>query len=227
MVVAVDSAAISQSRAGAHAARRVRGHRRQRIAAWILCLIGAALLSGMVVSRVEGLSYEPVLSGSMRPGIQPGDLAVLAPVPVSQLRVGEVVAYLPPNYVTPVMHRIVSLNAQGMITKGDANSVDDPWGRVEPRSGTVERLVTVVPMLGWLSVVKGQLLIVAAGLMLLVLALFLASSKRRTPPANGHRTSRAHARGTATTEAADATAAPSTPRTELPRRAGNRKKRGD
>lgn len=147
----------------------------------ILAAIGAAVLAGAVLIRVDHLTFQPVLSGSMRPGIQPGDLAVLRPGPVSQLRVGEVIAYLPPGHTLPVMHRVVSIDAGGLVTKGDANNVADPWGRVKTQSATVDHLVAVVPKVGWLTEVRRQLLVAAGAVVLLALAVALFARKTRQP----------------------------------------------
>ena len=148
-------------------------HRLRWAALTVLAAIGAAVLAGAVLIRVDHLTVQPVLSGSMRPGIQPGDLAVLRPGPVSRLRVGEVIAYLPPGHTVPVMHRIVSIDARGLVTKGDANDVADPWGRVKTESATVDHLVAVVPKVGWLTDVRRQLLVAAGAVMLLALAVAL------------------------------------------------------
>lgn len=154
----------------------------RRVAVGLLAALAAALVAGAVVVNLEHIKLEPVLSGSMRPGIQPGDLAIVRPVPVSSLHKGEVIAYLPPNQTTPVMHRIVSIDSQGIVTKGDANPVADPWGRVKPSSSSVEHLVTVVPKIGFLIDIKRQLLAVAGGVLLLALALGLWSWGRPRKP---------------------------------------------
>lgn len=158
----------------------------RRIAMAVVIMIGLALVAGVVTSRVQRIEFEPVLSGSMRPGIQPGALAVLKPVPVTKLMVGDIVAYLPPDYSTPVMHRIVSLNAKGMVTKGDANSVDDPWGRVAPQSDAVAQLVAVIPALGWVAAIKSQALIVLGVVLLIVLVIFLLPERQRTGRGAAH-----------------------------------------
>ncbi len=78
------------------------------------------------------------------------------------------------------MHRIVSISADGVVTKGDANPVPDPWGRVKPRTRTVEHLVAVIPDLGRLINIRRQLLSIAGGVLLLALATALWSRGRRS-----------------------------------------------
>lgn len=155
----------------------------RRVAVGLLAVLAGALVAGAVVVNLEHIKLEPVLSGSMRPGIQPGDLAIVRPVPVSSLHKGEVIAYLPPGQTTPVMHRIVSIDSQGIVTKGDANPVADPWGRTKPQGTSVEHLVAVVPKVGFLIDVRRQLLSIVGGVLLLALALAIWSwgHRPRTP----------------------------------------------
>jgi signal peptidase len=166
--------------------KRASTRRLSRILTLLLFLLVTACAVGAYIVHSDRLRFEPVLSGSMRPAIQPGDMAILRPLPVDQLRVGDVIAYLPPDSPTPVMHRIVSLDAQGFITKGDANSVDDPWGRVVlPKSGDVNHLVSVIPHVGWVTSVRSQLMLAlgVAVLLLLTLAVWTGDKKSDRPVA--------------------------------------------
>ena len=70
----------------------------------------------------------PVLSGSMRPGMQPGDVVITQRVPISDLHVRDVVVFYPPNETAhQTVHRIVKLTVKGATTSittwGDANAV--------------------------------------------------------------------------------------------------------
>ena len=112
---------------------------------------------------------QTVLSGSMRPTVSPGDLAITQGVPMDSLRVGDVVVFTPPNETQAVIHRIASREGDVITTKGDANSVADPWS-VTLQGSTGYRLVFVVPYLGWLTELRGAAL-VAAGLIVALLIL--------------------------------------------------------
>jgi signal peptidase I len=178
-----DPAAIrtaARPRTTEHRHRRERRAWPRRIAVALLAVLAGVFVAGAVLVNVEHLKLEPVLSGSMRPGIQPGDLAVIKPAPTNELRVGEIIAYLPPGQTTPVLHRIVSITSAGIVTQGDANRVADPWGRVKPQTTTVERLVAVVPKVGWLIDIRRTLLIVAGGVLLLAVAIAVGSSTRKS-----------------------------------------------
>lgn len=99
-----------------------------------VALIGAllVLLAVALVQTLGWYRFVPVLSGSMSPYIETGDLAVLQPVDAADLTVGDVIAFEAPIGDQQLMlHRvseIVSPTPELRIrTQGDANSSDDPW----------------------------------------------------------------------------------------------------
>ena len=100
-----------------------------------------------------GYRTATMLTGSMEPGISPGDVVVTVPRATDQVEVGDVVTYNIPiedhrvetHRVTRVIHR-----ADGTIairTKGDANPANDPWTAVL-EDDTVWEVQAVVPELG-------------------------------------------------------------------------------
>ncbi|MFZ0128132.1 MAG: signal peptidase I [Candidatus Dormiibacterota bacterium] len=135
----------------------------------ILALVGLG-----ITVRTGHLSLMPVLSGSMAPTAPTGDLAVLWQVPTSSLKVGDVVTFYPPGDTSVAkMHRIVVLARAGdkttITTKGDANRIADPWGKVVLKGTTAYRMVAVVPLLGWTAALGRwwiPLVLIAAGVLL-------------------------------------------------------------
>ena len=74
-----------------------------------------------------GYKVYVVLSGSMTPNINKGDLVIVKDVSFNELSVGDVITFeskKTDNYVT---HRISEINSKEemIITKGDANNVED------------------------------------------------------------------------------------------------------
>jgi signal peptidase I len=140
----------------------------------------------------------PVLSGSMRPGLQPGDVVITQRVPISALRVRDVVVFYPPGQTThQSVHRIVGLTVKGNTTSittwGDANLVAD--AAVSSLKGTTAyRMVRVVPLVGypavWLQNENRGLLAIALGVILLIAAALtiLRPDKPKKPsdPAGPH-----------------------------------------
>jgi signal peptidase I len=120
----------------------------------------------------------PVLSGSMEPAYASGDLAVVVPRPTSEIRVGDVIVYhVPVGDHRREIHRVVDVThgpgGTEVVTKGDANPVQDPWvARLD--GPTVWRATHRIPWLGHAVLALGQpavrfpALAVAIGLLLAI-----------------------------------------------------------
>lgn len=120
----------------------------------------------------------PVLSGSMRPGLQPGDVVVTQRVPITDLTVRDVIVFQPPEAgARQTVHRIVNLTVKDGTTsitmRGDANTADDP-AKLSLSGTTAYRVTRVVPLLGypaiWLQNGSHGRLAMVLGVMLLIVA---------------------------------------------------------
>jgi signal peptidase I len=118
-----------------------------------LALACVALLGLGLLPRT-GL-YRPVtvLSGSMKPTFAPGDMVIVTPEPLRDLRVGQIISYRIPVGDRHVQsHRVIKIlrrGAQPLVkTKGDANNTADPW-TAELHGKTIWRVRGVLPKLGW------------------------------------------------------------------------------
>jgi signal peptidase I len=138
----------------------------------LLLAVGVSVLALGVAIRLGDLHFQTVLSGSMRPTASPGDVAVTQAVPLSSLRVGDVIVFYPPGETEAVMHRIASLTGGVITTKGDANSIDDPW-HLTLAGTTAYRMVAVVPFIGWLTELQRPALLLAGLLVGLAILLEL------------------------------------------------------
>ncbi len=127
----------------------------------LLTLAVAALVLGAVVFLLH-LHLQPVLSGSMRPGIQPGDLAITRPVPAGSLEPGDVIVYYPPGQPEAVIHRLVSgaVRADGLwiATRGDFDMPDDPNGvkaegsvEFDAATGAITGITVTTPGSGYVN----------------------------------------------------------------------------
>jgi len=100
-------------------------------------LVIAAFALGAVVllPGIVGLHRYVITTGSMTGTYDPGSVVFDRTVPVDTLKVGDVITYTPPKGAGPtglVTHRIVKIayDRRGheiFRTKGDANSIADPW----------------------------------------------------------------------------------------------------
>jgi signal peptidase len=145
-------------------------------------LLCAALALAVVVGAGAALGYrgEVILSGSMRPHLQPGDLVVVQKIAPAQMRVGDVVSFKAPNRggIT-ITHRVRSLRTAHdgrifVVTRGDANNNPERWSIA--RSGSVGRVVATVPKAGYVTRwIAGRtvrlLLLVAVGAAMLIVGL--------------------------------------------------------
>jgi signal peptidase I len=123
--------------------------------------VTTALLAGAVVTFVAAyaallaIGFKPVAvySGSMRPTLGVGSLAVDRVVPARSVRVGDVITFNDPyTKGRLVTHRVAQVvpTKQGPAyrTKGDANPSRDPWAiRL---NGQVGRVAFDVPLAGYL-----------------------------------------------------------------------------
>jgi signal peptidase I len=99
---------------------------------WLAVIVGAL---AMVVPSLLGFDRYVIVSGSMHPLLDRGSIVFSKPVPTDDLRVGDIITYLPPAQSGVdhlVTHRISSISTgdQGQRvfrTKGDANPGADPW----------------------------------------------------------------------------------------------------
>jgi len=90
------------------------------VAAFALLLFWAFFVQADT-RRVDGTSMLPTLEG--------GDLVVIQNVPISQIHVGDIIVYngLCSAGGESVVHRVVNITAQGLITKGDNNARTDQY----------------------------------------------------------------------------------------------------
>lgn len=150
-------------------------------------VLGFAFLA--IGPHVLGYRTSTMLTGSMEPGIMPGDVVVTTPQPASEVAVGDVISYhIPIEDHRVETHRVVEVihGEDGSIavrTKGDNNDGADPW--VATLEGdTVWEMQAVVPKLG--SVVRtlrspavqhGVLWVALGGALLLGMSLIWSSDE--------------------------------------------------
>lgn len=92
------------------------------------CLISVLL---MVAVTVGNLGVLRVMSGSMHPNLQIGDLAIVRSEPTAELSSGQIVVLNEPGSGALYTHRVIEVSRQGDMTsvrtQGDANDVPDSW----------------------------------------------------------------------------------------------------
>jgi signal peptidase I len=139
-------------------------------------LVGLVLLvSGGQFQRYQFMS---VLSGSMVPTMEVGDLVVAKVVAPDQLQAGDLATFREPETGKLITHRVQSVVWHGeladVVTRGDANEVGENWS--VSASDRVGEVVLRIPRAGYavglLATPAGQLalagLAVALGIWILV-----------------------------------------------------------
>ncbi len=87
-----------------------------------------------------------VLTGSMSPVVKAGDMIVIKKVPFDSLKPKDIVTYRRGNIL--ITHRVMSIDDKTVITRGDANNVDDePIYKVD----IVGKYLFKIPYGGYLS----------------------------------------------------------------------------
>lgn len=121
---------------------------RALVATAVLAFLGLA-----IGPHVLGYRTMTMLTGSMAPGINPGDVVVSTPIDVADIQTGMVISYhIPIDDHRVVTHRVIDVQhtADGTVsirTKGDANDAPDPWTAVLT-GDTAYQMRTVVPEAG-------------------------------------------------------------------------------
>jgi signal peptidase I len=144
--------------AGTPSAQRRAGIRSLELAyrwlARVLMVVAVLALAGLAVGpHVFGYRTMTMLTGSMAPEINPGDVTVATPLAVEKVAVGMIVSYhIPVDDHHVVTHRVVSVDhgPGGQVTiqtKGDANNAADPW-KATLQGDTAYQVHAVIPHLG-------------------------------------------------------------------------------
>ena len=117
-------------------------------------LAGVVLLGMTVGPRVLHYRTATMLTGSMVPTINPGDVIVDVEEPATDLKVGQIISYhIPVDDHRVESHRVtwVHITKDGAVafrTKGDANNGADPWTARSAAGSSVWIVKTVLPVVG-------------------------------------------------------------------------------
>lgn len=115
------------------------------LAAFAVLVVGPHLL---------GYRTATMLTTSMAPGIDRGDVVVVTPLPVAEVEPGMVITYhIPVGDHRVVSHRVLSADVapDGSVTvrtRGDANAAADPWTATLAAGDTAWRVRAVLPWIG-------------------------------------------------------------------------------
>ncbi|MGY1681963.1 signal peptidase I [Geodermatophilus sp. SYSU D01176] len=121
-------------------------------------LVAVAVLAFAVLAagpHLLGYRTMTMLTASMAPGIDPGDVVISTPLAVTDVTEGMVISYhIPVDDHRVVTHRVIDVQhapdgAVTVRTKGDANDHPDPWTAVL-QGDTAYQVRAVLPAVGHL-----------------------------------------------------------------------------
>jgi len=128
-----------------------------------LYLLVMQLFSKNKLPKVFGIAQVVVVTGSMSPSIEAGDLIVICEQ--KEYEVDDIITFY--NGRNLITHRIKSIDEQSLLTQGDANNVSDPPITIAQVEG---KMLFRIPHVGraalFLKTPFGVLLMIIAGLLL-------------------------------------------------------------
>ena len=120
------------------------------ITTWVIVGITVFFAIFMMGSRLLGFKVFNVLSGSMSPSYNKGDLIYVKPVDPDSVKVGDVITFVMNNKLDIATHRVVDIDNDKncFYTKGDTNNTIDPEVHFNNLIGIP---VFKIPLLGYVS----------------------------------------------------------------------------
>lgn len=149
-IIIQNSIQITQKEKG----RRIRLKKTDPALSWtavaVICVFLVFFSTGFF-----GVQPTVIYSGSMRSGIDVGDIVVISEVPIDDIREGDIIQFRTANSTIPTVHRVynITINEDDVklfITKGDANDNPD-LDPVLPEQ-IMGKAVFTIPKLGWIPI---------------------------------------------------------------------------
>ena len=145
---------------------------------WVPLLIVAVLLGAYFIGPFRLVA---VVSGSMEPTIPTGSLCLVnIRRPYAQIEEGDVIVYVRKSDGLRIIHRVVAVSDAGLVTRGDANSIDDGLSTTaENYYGTS---LFHIPVLGKLAMkAKTPVGLAIIGVALIAVIVWPAEGKKKKP----------------------------------------------
>jgi len=118
-------------------------------------LIAIFIYRGLIFLLGTDRPVIDVVSESMSPSINKGDLVVVKQVEPQDIKVGDIIVFDTLSQPLPVIHRVRAINNDGTFqTLGDNNGgVQHDWEKQIEPSAVVGKAVLVIPYVGWVKII--------------------------------------------------------------------------
>lgn len=142
-----------------------------KISYYMIVALVILLIFNNVISKsdklfdVIGFRSYTVLTGSMEPGIMPGDLVLVKSVDTKDLEQSDIITFDYEGYT--VTHRIVGKEEKGFVTKGDNNNVKD--SEIVLEEDVIGEVITVIPNFGHVVAFLSKPIVIVLSLIMLAL----------------------------------------------------------
>ncbi len=95
--------------------------------AFLVMLLGIVSIKKGKIMKIFGYSYSVVVSGSMEPEIEVGDIIFFKDYNYEELEVDDIIIFYNPEEEKNICHRVKEITEEGIITKGDNNMFEDSF----------------------------------------------------------------------------------------------------
>ena len=151
-----------------------------------LALVIIAMVTPAVLTSYFGLSAHTVVSASMEPEIEPGDVIVATQKTSTDVNVGDVVIFLDRKTWQVQAHRVINKSLKNNIytftTKGDSNSdADGPFEIVNTANLRISSIV--IPNIGYAldSLQRNEVRLITGFLLLGIITVLIFTIQARKP----------------------------------------------
>jgi signal peptidase len=131
---------------------QARREREGSLAGWVVTTIVAVAIIWFAVGLFP-VQPTTVISGSMRPTLDVGDVVIIAKVSAANIKPGDIIQFREAEGVTTV-HRVVDIQEsegqKAFITQGDANS--EPDAKPVIPENVVGKAIFAIPKIGWAAI---------------------------------------------------------------------------
>ncbi len=117
-------------------------------------VIAVAIYNALIIVLGTNRPLIDVVSDSMVPAINKGDLVLVKHVKPEDIKIGDVIVFDTLSQPLPVIHRVYKTNSDGTYqTLGDNNRGEQhEWEKTIEYEDIVGKAILVIPYVGWIKI---------------------------------------------------------------------------